>query len=723
MYAIIGGMKAIAQRFIRSSAVDGPEADLYQFTVDFFTFFGAQVRRLDRSRQGPLQVQLPPEMAEHFGRSELRLAFRHVEDATAYDLVAHGSRLFDRMLAWLERRAAFTLQQLPRRVTASEALMQAVRPVNASITGLRLQEQFQPIFVFNWRLTYRADDKREELYTVLLDEEGHRIPQPDEPQAPAHALDLEQLLADAQPFPPADSGNGDGQPKLPPLTRLVRLAEAARKYAIYHADLRCAGHEAEIYPRLYKVLNRLTTYYRQQIEEVYDASDPTGEKRRALEEDLARKIAEEVENHRLRVQVHLFSYAILHVPVAVADLTLSDGRQEAAVQVRLNRYTGQLHRPTCHACGQETEAIALDARGHVTCDACLLQCASCLAVVCASCGVAACPHCGRENCDACSEVCWACGERACQEHISTCPVCGDRVCHQCQACCDHCGVRQCRTHLRVDAVAMAHGEPQQICADCAVRCPGCHQYSAQTGLCAASGQRFCQNCLVTCAGCGVQVGPGFYHRSEADGQAYCLNCLVECPACGRQEPAIATCVTCGADCCPACGHRCVICDQLSCAQHGAVMAGCGHGVCAAHVTQCVVGQEPVCPLCEPACGICQQHACAAHRKTCRRCGQEYCQECVRLSGFCDTCATIGRDGEVVQLSREPWGEDPRVAALAPGYHWLRAANHRYVIYVGQSLLGDGAIVVVDRGAEPPQVVVAEKSRRVDFLRHFFGQGP
>ena len=51
----------------------------------------------------------------------------------------------------------------------------------------------------------------------------------------------------------------------------------------------------QILPRLYQVLNRITTYYGQQIEEVYESHDPTGEKRRALEADLDRKIGEEIE--------------------------------------------------------------------------------------------------------------------------------------------------------------------------------------------------------------------------------------------------------------------------------------------------------------------------------------------------------------------------------------------------------------------------------------------
>ena len=203
------------------------------------------------------------------------------------------------------------------------------------------------------------------------------------------------------------------------MTQLVRLAETARKYAIYHADLRCVAHEAEILPRLYKTLNRLTSYYQQQIEEIYDTHDPEGDRRRVLETDLQRKVAEEIENHRLRVQVELVGYAVLEVPLAVAEIVLSDGGRTATVRVEQNRFDGSLRGAHCHACGRATVAVALDRNGHITCDDCIRQCATCQAIVCAACGVAPCPVCGKENCDECG---WSVGRAANVRAPSTSPT-------------------------------------------------------------------------------------------------------------------------------------------------------------------------------------------------------------------------------------------------------------------------------------------------------------
>ena len=614
------------------------------------------------------------------------------------------------------------MQRLPRRFSSGDDLMGAVRPVNAGIADLRLQEQEQYMFAFTWRMTYRADDKRQEIYTVCLSEQGVRLPQHHENNPPASAVDLAALLADAEPLPLETDAEGHTlPPKLPPLTHLVRLAETARKYAIYHADLRCVSHEADILPRLHKTLNRLTTYYQQQIEEVYDTHDPDGEKRHALEEDLNRKIAEEVENHRLRVLVELVSYVAVEVPTAVLEMTLTDGKQQTPVRVVQNRYSGVLRRPVCHACGAETAAIALDRRGHITCDQCIRQCSACQEIICAACGVEPCPVCGKVNCEACGQTCWVCGARACAEHISRCPLCGDQVCHACQTACAHCGVRQCRSHLHADCVAGPGDAVSLICPACAVRCPGCRQYTAQTGLCSASGQRFCQNCLVTCTSCGRVVGPGYYERGPVDRRPYCQSCLRECPACQAATPVLMTCSVCGAQGCPACLEKCAVCAAYLCGQHRQRVKACGHVVCPQHGSMtCAIGKEPVCPVCSAPCAICERPFCDEHTAVCAQCGQEYCRECVRASGLCDTCATVSKQGEPVDLRRLPWADRPEVAKLAPYYRWVKASNTRYTVYFGEGALMSAAVIVVRHTDADGPVLLTWRINAVERLRGMLG---
>lgn len=698
-----------------------PEQTLYPFAVDFFSLFGAEFTQVGRPDASLLDVRLPPELAAHFDRERLLLTFQRVEPQSGQELVAHGSRIFERMLAYLERRSAFTLRRLPRRVAGGEALMSALRPLNASVRDLRLVEQTQWLFFFTWRLTYRADDKRQELYTVGLNQQGGRLALAEESGTRPDTVDLTALLADAEAVELEKNAEGELlPPRLLPLGQLVKLAEHARKYAIYHADLRCVSHEAEILPRLHKTLNRLTTYYQQQIEEVYDAHDPDGEKRRILETDLERKIAEEVENHRLRIQVELISYIALEAPAAVLELVLTDGRRSAPLQVVQDRYSGHLQRPACHACGAGLTAVAIDRSGHPICDNCIQQCSNCQEIVCTQCGVEACPVCGRETCESCGRACWACGARACPDHISRCPTCGDEVCHACQAACAACGTQQCRSHLHADAVPGPGGATALICSNCAVRCPGCQQFTAQTGVCTASGQRFCRNCLVDCASCGRTVGPGFYLVSPVDKKPYCQNCQQECEKCGRITPKAVTCHLCGSAGCPLCMPRCSVCRHFVCASHSRRMENCGHVVCQEHSLRCAIGGEEVCPACGEPCAICERPHCVTHTRTCAQCHQEYCTECVRVSGLCDTCATVVKHGEPVDLAAQPWAGEEAVARLAPYYRWSRLSNTRYTVYFGDGTMMNGAVVVISHATGVDRVVHTRRIGAVERMRGLLG---
>ena len=76
------------------------------------------------------------------------------------DLVAYGSRLFDQMMAFLDQYGGVTLMQLPRQHQGADQLLRAIRPRNVAVLGLKLEEQQQKLFVFNWHITYRSDDKR-----------------------------------------------------------------------------------------------------------------------------------------------------------------------------------------------------------------------------------------------------------------------------------------------------------------------------------------------------------------------------------------------------------------------------------------------------------------------------------------------------------------------------------------------------------------------------------
>ena len=195
--------------------------DLRQFTFDFFAAFGATVTKLDRRKLGALRVELSEPLAAHFGQETLTLCFQHVDLGSGQELVAYGSRIFDRMMSYLDQGSAMTVQQLPARYKAGEELLQAVRPANATVAGLKIRETYRPLFAFTWHITYRADDKREELYTVVVDDEGVRAPLRGEPQVGDEGFDWLGALADAEEDKAEAEGKAEaeadgGEGKLPP---------------------------------------------------------------------------------------------------------------------------------------------------------------------------------------------------------------------------------------------------------------------------------------------------------------------------------------------------------------------------------------------------------------------------------------------------------------------------------------------------------------------------
>lgn len=687
---------------VPASPSSGQADLLHEFTHTFFTTYGAQTEKfepssiadsgLDEPSTPGLKVELSGELADFFGQSQLRLVFHRNQVKRGFNLVAYGSRLFDRINEYLDRQAALTVGRLPTRFREADALLRALQPVDATILDLKLKEEEKTLVFFQWHITYRADDKQEELFGVLLDQNQKRYPLYDQP-APkgVERLDPRELLDDAESVPAEFDEDGRLiSPKLPPMTHLVRLAESARKYALYHADAHGAEIEAEILPRLHRVLSRLTTYYGQQIEEVYDGHDPDGEKRRLLEEDLQRKIDEEVENHRLRLRVRLSSYALLFVPIASARIRLGRGETRAEIQVVRNQYTGALALPHCSACASELSTLSLDREGHVVCLDCSGKCPTCNEIVCDRCGLADCPVCAGTNCESCSLFCWACAERGCLEHVSACPVCADQVCHRCQVECASCQERQCRSHMQIDGVS---GEP--ICGRCAVRCPDCGDFGITLLRCESSGQRFCGNCIVECVRCARRLGRRL--ATIGDEGPVCSDCLVTCPGCGTDvlELSERGCEVCGQIGCRNCGVVCKQCGEILCAEHGLACGHCGDAICSQHRQPCVADGEPLCADCRRECGVCGSPHCDDHALRCDICLQPYCGGCVNENRHCLTCIGLAEQSAEIAMAEEPIAAVKQVRNALHKYRWRRQTNRRVTLYLGEGHWGQQLLLVCE----------------------------
>lgn len=654
-----------------------PDHSLHDLALDAFGLFGAKVVP---ARQGALHVTLTPDLAEHFGKPDLQLVFSAAHVSPFHDLMAYGSRAFDRLMGYITNHGSLIQRALPERYPdlATRGLPAGLSLVNCQTTRITTRRSGRWLCQFNFHLSFRADDKREELFAVALDEAGQVI------------ADWNALLEQSQPAP-ADSETARHD-------TLAVLAEEARRRAIYHADQQCAAIEQEILPRLHKTLARLVSYYEEQALEIQERSDEPGraeEQRAQLRTDLQRKMAEEVENHRLRITVTLFSMAQLEEPVWEHVLHLRQQPEGDTVRLPVVRslFTGALEPPQCHVCDAPTLAVGLCAHGHITCRDCLARCHACARDLCLDCGLQGCSSCKELLCDDCAVVCHACGQWACTQHSARCPVCQETTCFTCQDVCAGCGARQCRGHLVADHLATAH----LLCSRCAITCPHCARPSAQTATCDYCGQVFCQACVQRCVVCDGIFCLTHVVPAPLEKGSICKRCLVACPHCGTEAIKVNTCATCGREGCRACQVACAECGTMLCLEHGHICYYCHQPYCDWHIDHCLVDDEVVCSAHALACPGCDRTVCPQHRQSCAVCTLDYCPDCVdRENRVCHTCQQL-EEAEPVDLHHEPIGADADVAALADRYTWRSVRNRHYTIYHGSRLLQHVTLVATHEG--------------------------
>jgi len=86
------------------------DSPLRQLALEFFRLFGAAVQA---NGSGPITVALTPDLAAHFGKPTLSLVFSTAELSPYHDLVAYGSRVFDRMMAYIANHGSMAREALP----------------------------------------------------------------------------------------------------------------------------------------------------------------------------------------------------------------------------------------------------------------------------------------------------------------------------------------------------------------------------------------------------------------------------------------------------------------------------------------------------------------------------------------------------------------------------------------------------------------------------------
>jgi hypothetical protein len=364
------------------------------------------------------------------------------------------------MLGLLSKRGEAAYLRFPGRVSVEPDPPSSPLPLrNCRLLESQVYLSQDRFYVFNFRVSYVSDEKRETFITVSLDAEGQPAPQ------------IQPMLAKLEANLLSPNGSLDLEPD-----RLPQMLELAGEVARQQAESQSIGLEEAIRSRLEKVLLRLSSYYRRLMNEVNTGDSTRDETVRVeLQQELGQKIADELERHRLRVTLTPLSYAVAVTPFAHYRLALATTHSRQNLHLARNLHTGQLEPYTCHHCGEPLDHIALCDRGHGVHGRCLETCQQCGRAVCQACGIQNCAICSRSVCIDCVNgeqvvsnsgvealagraTCAYCQRWLCNQHLAACAICGLTYCTQhsfyCKCChqtyCSQCGSgAECKTCRRV----------------------------------------------------------------------------------------------------------------------------------------------------------------------------------------------------------------------------------------------------------------------------------
>ncbi|MCB0195477.1 MAG: hypothetical protein KDJ65_26245 [Anaerolineae bacterium] len=401
------------------------------FAETFFTHFGAQLQ----SKDDELIVSLTPELAEAFGKPKLYLVFPTGRDGEPRDLSPHedllvyGSRTFDQMLAMLAHQGEAA--QLYFSPVVEPPMNESPLPLhNCQVIENTIHATNDLFTIFNFRVVYVSDEKQEQFFSICLDDAGEL------------RADIAEFVArnDSQPHLLVSRPSHDSQSLH---TKFMQANAEAQKYL----DSEAAVLQAAIKQRLQTVLLRLNTYYQHLLNEI-DSDDPVQAQavRDDLQNDLSRKIADELERHRLRVTLSPLSYAVVVLPFAHHTLNLRTRHRQQFVNLPQNLHNGQVDLLPCHHCDQPVDTLALCDQGHIVHGHCLATCHHCQNDVCHHCRIHPCNICNDTVCFACAancayddhwlcahhiQACAICDKAFCSDHVATCEVCTQIYCYRC----------------------------------------------------------------------------------------------------------------------------------------------------------------------------------------------------------------------------------------------------------------------------------------------------
>lgn len=400
-------------------------------------------------------------------------------------------------------------------------------------------------------------------------------------------------------------------------------------------------------------LARLESYYGRMDAELEpsEGAASANSRRRAIQADKARRIADEQHRFGIRVDVYPVQLSEWLVPHerATWQLTGASGKvgQFAAARALVGQTAWSLR---CPGCGAEPSTVMVCESEHVCCQACGARCGVCGVTTCSTHGLATCEIEGHPACAEHVATCGSCERVHCTVHGRHCDEGDHGVCAECAIACGVCAKQLCRMHAKQSAKDAPLGQ-RWLCDACAVicegdptevvgldeveRCSSCERYICHVhrSVCQVDGRTHCSRHL---------------RKSDRSGR---LACEEHRGACAEEAESVyaldelAACATCGMSVCES--HR-GICDadqQPHCASHLVALTDKPTLLaCEQHLERCSVDRLAFSLGATKPCPVCGKPACSRHLSECENCGRRTCTRHFD-DGWCTSCRKLAETSE------------------------------------------------------------------------------
>jgi hypothetical protein len=383
---------------------------------------------------------------------------------------------------------------------------------------------------------------------------------------------------------------------------------------------------------------------------------PTGEDRRAIEAEHAKRRNEEIRRHSLRCSVHPVQLETVAVMVQRAEWSLTAGdRVGLLAGVRSLSGDGSWV-VRCPTCGRAPRELAVCTQSHVACVECATPCSVCGRDCCTAHGLG---KCHLDGAPACSEhllTCAICNRAACTAHQGRCSEGDHPACAACLGACALCSRVVCATHSITTRGDSPRGA-RILCSNCFVYCEGGTSEPVgvdEVSKCASCDRHVCELHQARCDVDGLIHCSTHLRRSDNSRRLLCDahrgHCSAE-PEVIYASDELAPCATCGAIRCAGHGGVCAGDYTFHCREHLAPLAdAAGALACETHRTVCHIDRRCYSLGRTRPCPICQRQTCQEHLLTCKWCERLVCSTEVTTSH--GRCATCNRLSAVAQFPEE-----------------------------------------------------------------------